>query len=160
MLLAGKAVGAGITFILLTIGTSGTRPTTLPSGPSLSKELQGWAYPNDVSKLQQTLRDKGHYRGEVDGVFGLRTRASIRGFQKSEHLPVTGQLDASTAVRLGVRLEFREETGYGTTQGKPSAGIQWAQGSGRTSKTPRKPVKRTPLPLFSRAESITYGHMK
>ena len=159
MLLAGKAVGAGITFILLTIGTSGTRPTTLPSGPS-SQELQGWAYPNDVSKMQQTLRDKGHYRGEVDGVFGLRTQASIRGFQKSEHLPVTGQLDASTAVKLGVRLEFRDETGYGTTQGKPSAGIEWAQGSGRTSKTLRKPVKRTPLPLFSRAESTTYGQMK
>src|ERR1700683_3951624 len=118
MLLAGKAVGAGITFLLLTLGAPGTRPATLPSGPSLSKELQGWAYPNDVSKMQQTLRDKGHYPGEVDVVFGLRTRGTIRGFQKSEHLPVTGQLDASTAVKLGVRLEFREETAYGTTQGK------------------------------------------
>lgn len=145
MLLAGKAVGAGITFILLTVGTSGTRPTTLPSGPGISKEGQGWASPNDVRKMQQTLRDKGHYRGEVDGVFGLRTRAGIRGFQKVEHLPITGQLDASTAVKLGVRLEVREETAYGTTQGKPSAGTKWGQGSGRTSKTPRKPV-RTSLP--------------
>jgi hypothetical protein len=149
MLLAGKAVSAGIAFILLTIGTSGTRPTMLPSGPSLSKEVPEWAYPNDVRKMQQTLRDKGHYRGEVDGVFGLRTRASIQGFQKAEHLPVTGQLDASTAVKLGVRLELREETGYETTQGKPSAGIKWSQGSGQTSKTLRKPVKRTALPLFS-----------
>ena len=160
MLLAGKAVGAGIAFILLTFGTSGTRPTTLLPRPGLSQEVRGRAYPNDVKKMQQTLRDKGHYRGEVDGVFGLRTRASIRGFQKSEHLPVTGQLDASTAVKLGVRLEVREEKGYGTSQGKPSAGVKWGQGSGQTSKTLRKPVKRTPLPLFSRAESITYGHMK
>jgi peptidoglycan hydrolase-like protein with peptidoglycan-binding domain len=160
MLLAGKAVGAGIAVILLTIGTSGTRPSTLPSEPGLSKEGPGWAYPNDVTKMQQTLRDKGHYRGEVDGVFGLRTRASIRGFQKVEHLPMTGQLDASTAVKLGVRLEVREATGYGTTQGKPSAGIKWGQGSGRTSKTLRKSVKRTPLPLFSCAESITYSQMK
>ncbi len=145
MLLAGKAIGAGITFLLLTIGTSGTRPATLPSGPGLSQEGRGWAYPNDVRKMQQTLRDKGHYRGEVDGVFGLRTRASIRGFQKVERLPITGQLDASTAVKLGVRLEVREETSYGATQGKPSAGIKWGQGSGRTSKTLRKPV-RTSLP--------------
>jgi peptidoglycan hydrolase-like protein with peptidoglycan-binding domain len=145
MLLAGKAVGAGITFLLLTIGTSGTRPTTLPSGPGLSKEPRGWAYPNDVKKMQQALRDNGHYRGEVDGVFGLRTRASLRGFQKAEHLPASGQLDASTAVKLGVRLEVREETGYGTTQAKPSAGTKWGQGSGRTSKTLQKPV-RTSLP--------------
>src|ERR1700691_4372174 len=141
MLLAGKAVGAGITFILLTIGTSGTRPTTLPSGPSLSRELQGWAYPNDVSKMQQTLRDKGHYRGEVDGVFGLRTRASIRGFQKAENLPVTGQIDTQTAGKLGVKPEDREETGNETTKGKPPAGIKWAKGSGRTSKIQRKAVK-------------------
>jgi peptidoglycan endopeptidase LytE len=140
MLLAGKAVGAGLTFILLTIGTSGTRPTMLPSGPGLSKEARGWANPNDVRKMQQTLRDKGHYRGEVDGVFGLRTRASIRGFQKAEHLPASGQLDASTAVKLGVTLEVRE-TGYGTKQGKPSAGIKRGQGSGRTSKTLQKPVR-------------------
>jgi peptidoglycan hydrolase-like protein with peptidoglycan-binding domain len=145
MLLAGKAVGAGITFLLLTIGTSGTRPTTLPSGPGLSKEARGWVYPNDVRKMQQTLRDKGHYRGEVDGVFGLRTRARFRGFQKAEHLPASGQLDASTAVKLGVGLEVREETFYGTMQAKPSAGIKWGQGSGRTSKTLRKPV-RTSLP--------------
>ncbi len=148
MLLAGKAVSAGITFILLTIGTSGPRPTTtLPSGSSLSKEVPGWAHPNDVTKMQQTLRDKGHYRGEVDGVYRLRTRASIRGFQKAEHLPVTGQLDPSTAVKLGVRLEVREETGYETTQGKPSAGIKWGQGSGQTSKALRK---RTAAPESGR----------
>ena len=47
--------------------------------------------------MQQTLQDKGHYRGEVDGVFGLRTRASIRGFQKAENLTVTVQLDTQTA---------------------------------------------------------------
>jgi peptidoglycan DL-endopeptidase LytE len=145
MLLAGKAVGAGITFILLTIGISGTRPTTAPSALGLSKEARGWANPNEVRKMQQTLRDKGHYRGEVDGVFGLRTRASIRGFQKAEHLPASGQLDALTAVKLGFRLEVREETGYGTKQGKPSAGIKQGQGSGRTSKTLEKPV-RTSLP--------------
>jgi hypothetical protein len=149
MLLAGKAVGAGITFILLTIGTSGTRPTTVPSALGFSNPARGWANPVEVRKMQQTLRDQGHYRGEVDGVFGLRTRASIRGFQKAAHLPVTGQLDTSTAVKLGVRLEVREETGYETTEGKPSPGIKWCQGSGRTSKTLRKPVKRSDLPLFS-----------
>jgi peptidoglycan hydrolase-like protein with peptidoglycan-binding domain len=138
MLLAGKAACVGIAFILLTIGISGPRPTPLHSA-NLSQEVPAVGPRNDVKKMQETLRDKGHYSGEVDGVLGLRTRASIRGFQKTENLPVTGQLDARTADKLGVRPEVREEAGYETTQGKPSAGIKRAKSS--TSKTLRKAVK-------------------
>jgi peptidoglycan hydrolase-like protein with peptidoglycan-binding domain len=141
MLLAGKAACSGIVFMLLTTGVSGPRPTPLALGANLPKEAPAVRNRNDIRKMQQTLQDKGHYRGEVDGVFGLRTRASIRGFQKAENLPVTGQLDTQTADKLGVRPEGREETGDETTKGKPSAGIKWTKGSGRTSKTLRKAVK-------------------
>jgi len=142
MFSAGKAACAGIAFILLTIGISGPRPTPLPSGSSLSKGVPGRANPDDVTKMQQTLQDKGHYRGKVDGVFGLRTRASIRAYQKAENLPVTGQLDTQTAGKLGITPAVREEIAYQTTQGKPSAGTRWAEGSRRTGKTLRKTVKR------------------
>jgi peptidoglycan hydrolase-like protein with peptidoglycan-binding domain len=143
MLLVGKAAWAGIVFVLLTTGSSGPRPTPLASGAKLSKEVLAVAHPDDVKKVQEALKGTGHYRGEVDGVFGLRTRASIRGFQKTENLPVTGQLDAQTAVKLGVGPEGREVAGYETTQGKPSAGIKIkrANGSGRTSKTLQKTVR-------------------
>jgi peptidoglycan hydrolase-like protein with peptidoglycan-binding domain len=92
--------------------------------------------------MQQNLQDRGHYHGKIDGVFGLRTRASIREFQKAENLIVTGQLDAQTARRLGVRPENRPDTGYDTTQDKPSAGIDWAGGSRRSSKTLPKPEEK------------------
>jgi peptidoglycan hydrolase-like protein with peptidoglycan-binding domain len=144
MFLASKAVCAGIVFLSLTTGISGPRRTPLASA-NLSKEVPAVGPRvgprNDVKQMQETLRDKGQYSGEIDGVLGLRTRASIRGFQKTENLPVTGLLDARTADKLGVRPEVREETRYETRQGKPSAGIKWAQGSGRTSKTSRKAVK-------------------
>ena len=142
MFLATKAASAAIVFLLLATGISGPRPIPLVSGPNLRKEVPAVWRGNDVKKMQQTLQEKGQYRGEVDGVFGLRTRASIRGFQKGENLPVTGQLDAQTAGKLGITPELRKETGYGTPQDKPSAGIKWTKGSGRTSKTLRKPVKR------------------
>jgi peptidoglycan hydrolase-like protein with peptidoglycan-binding domain len=96
MLLAGKAACSGIVFILLTIGVSGPRPTPLASGANLPQEVPGLRNRNVVKKIQQTLQGKGHYRGEVDGVFGLRTQASIREFQKAENLPVTGQIDTQT----------------------------------------------------------------
>jgi peptidoglycan hydrolase-like protein with peptidoglycan-binding domain len=146
MFLASKAAWAGIVCILLTTGISRPRATPLASRANVSKEVPAAGNRNDVKRIQQILRDKGHYRGEVDGVFGLRTWASIRGFQKAENLPVTGQLDTRTAAKLGVRPEGREETGSETTKGKPSAGIKWAKGSGRTSKTPRKSVKTVAAP--------------
>ena len=142
MFLAGKATSAAIVFLLLATGISGPRPTPLVFGSNFSQEVPAVAHPNDVKKIQQTLQDQGQYRGKVDGVFGLRTRASIRGFQKAENLPATGQLDTQTAGKLGVRPEVREETGYQIPQDKPSAGIKWTKGSRRTSKTLRKPIKR------------------
>jgi peptidoglycan hydrolase-like protein with peptidoglycan-binding domain len=152
MFLAGKAAWAGIVFILLTTGISGPRPTLLAPGANLSKEVPAIGHRNDVKKMQQTLRDKGHYRGEVDGVFGLRTRASIRGFQKAEDLPVTGELDTQTAGKLGVSPEGREETGTEINQGKPSPYIEWRKSSGRTGKTLPKAVKTAAVPENGRGD--------
>jgi peptidoglycan hydrolase-like protein with peptidoglycan-binding domain len=150
MFLASKAVCAGMVFLLLPTGISGPRSTPLPSGSSLSKGVPGREHPSDVTKMQQTLQDQGHYRGKVDGVFGLRTRAGIRAYQKAENLPVTGQLDAQTAGRLGITPEVREEIGYDTTQNKPSAGLRWAEGSRRAGKTLRKTAKRAAAPESDR----------
>jgi Putative peptidoglycan binding domain len=140
MFLAGKAACAEIVFLLLATGISGPRPTKVVPGPNLSKEEPAVGPRTDILKMQETLRDKGHYRGKIDGVFGLRTRASIRAFQKAQGQPATGQLDTQTASKLGVTPEGRGKTGYETTQDKPSAGIRSVRGSRRTSEIPPKAV--------------------
>jgi len=142
MFLAGKAAWAGIVFILLTMRISGPRPAPLASGAYLSKEVPAIGHRNDLKTMQQTLRSKGYYRGEVDGVFGLRTQASIRGFQKAENLPVTGQLDTQTAGKLGLSPERRGEIDRETTKGKPSAGIKSAKGAKRKRNAPDAVVLR------------------
>jgi peptidoglycan hydrolase-like protein with peptidoglycan-binding domain len=149
MLPASKVAWAGIVFILLTTGISGPRRTMLASGAHLTEEVPVVKHPTDVNTIQEALLNKGHYRGKIDGIFGLRTRASVRAYQKSENLRVTGQLDTQTATRLGVRLEGREQTGYETPQGKPSAGIKSA---GRTSKPLAKAVKRVASPESGRTD--------
>ena len=140
MFFASKIVCSGIVFLLMTPWTSGPHPMPLDTGTRLSTEMPGEIDWDDVKEMQQTLQDEGHYRGKIDGMFGLRTRASIRGFQKAEHLPVTGQLDVQTASKLGVRPESRGDTGD-ETQDKPSAGITWAEGSRRSGRTLQKPAK-------------------
>jgi peptidoglycan hydrolase-like protein with peptidoglycan-binding domain len=143
MTLASRVVCAGIVvLLLLTMGISGARPAPVTSRPDLTNEVPPVADTNNTSKMQQILQDEGHYRGKVDGVVGLRTRASIRGFQKVENLPVTGELDVETAGKLGVRPEVREATGYETPLDKPSAGVKRSDRSRRRSNTPRMAVRR------------------
>jgi len=129
-------------FLLLAMGISGPRSTPLASGLKLSPEAPEISHPENVIKMQQTLQDKGCYHGQLDGVFGLRTRASIRAYQKIENLPVTGQLDTQTAANLGITAEVRDEHGYEATQVKPSAGVKWTEGSKRRSNRRRKTVTR------------------
>jgi peptidoglycan hydrolase-like protein with peptidoglycan-binding domain len=134
MFLASKAAWAGVVFILLTTGISGPRLTPLASEGNLGKEEPGVGDRDDVKKVQETLRDKGHYRGKVDGIFGLRTPASIRAYQKAGNLPITGQVDTRTADGLGVRPEGREKIGNEPTKGKPSAGIKWVKVRGEQAR--------------------------
>ncbi len=142
MFFASKIACSGIVFLLMTPWISGPRTTSLTLKPDLSNEVPLVADTNNVSKLQQILQDEGHYRGRIDGVVGLRTRASIRGFQEAENLPITGELDVQTAGKLGVRPEAREAAGYETPRNKPSAGIKLSNRSLRIGKTQRMPVKK------------------
>jgi peptidoglycan hydrolase-like protein with peptidoglycan-binding domain len=167
MLVASKIVWAGIVFTFLTTGILGPRPTSFVSRSSLSKEEPAVAHDSDVKQVQQSLRDKGHYRGKVDGIIGLRTRASIRAYQKAENLPVTGGIDSQTAGKLGVGPEssggsFKraghrvgegiDNTGHEIGQGKPSAGIKWAKGRGRASKQLRKEASGAADPETDRGD--------
>jgi peptidoglycan hydrolase-like protein with peptidoglycan-binding domain len=131
MFLASKVVWTGVALTLLAAGISGPRPAKFASEPNLIEGAPAVRHQDGVKKIQETLRDKGHYRGKVDGVFGLRTQASIRAYQKAENLPITGQVDTRTADGLGVTSESREKSIYETTKGKPSAGIKWAKGPRR-----------------------------
>src|SRR5271165_6141858 len=148
---AKKIVWAGIALTLLTTGVlaQGIR-RSLAGSDSNKAGVAGFVIKNEVKKMQETLREKGNYRGEIDGVLGLRTRASLRAYQKAEHLPITGQVDIRTAGRLGVRpestwgnsnrtgREVGDRAGRETKSNKPSAGIRWAEA--RVNRTPHQGV--------------------
>jgi peptidoglycan lytic transglycosylase len=169
MSLASKIGWAGIALTLLTTGmlVPGFRRSAA-AADSNNEKVAAFVIKNEIIKMQGMLRDKGHYRGKVDGVFGLRTRASIRAYQKAENLPVTGQVDRRTADGLGLRPESNwnnsqsagrrdghgsDRTGGEIKREKPSAGIKWAQSSGRTRKTLRKSVETVAAPESGRGDS-------
>src|SRR6266850_624094 len=94
---ASRTLETGIVFALLTTGMLVLSPTSFADGSDLRKEASALVHTNDVEKMQEALQDRGRYRGRIDGVMGLRTRASIREFQKAENLPVKGEIDLKTA---------------------------------------------------------------
>jgi peptidoglycan hydrolase-like protein with peptidoglycan-binding domain len=152
MLLASKIVWAGTAFTLL---TTGMLVQGFPQSPAVSdsntEAVTVFVVKNEIKKVQETLCGKGYYEGKVDGVFGLRTRASIRAYQKAESLPITGQVDTRTAAGLGVRPESNwdnskssePQVGHSSDmvvgefkKAKPSAGIRRTED--RAKKTSRR----------------------
>jgi putative peptidoglycan binding protein len=145
VLLTGKIGSTGIIFIFLTTLVLGQGVPLTSAVSAFNKEgVTVFVIKNEIKKVQETLHGKGYYGGEVDGVIGLRTRASLRAYQKAENLPTTGQVDTRTAAGLGVRPEstWGDSKGDGWQVGhssdivvgdfkggKPSAGIRWAEGS-------------------------------
>ena len=65
--------------------------------------------PEQIEDVQATLKERGFYRGPIDGVAGPNTRRALEEFQAGEGLPRTGALDAETVERLGLEgIEVEE----------------------------------------------------
>lgn len=58
----------------------------------------------EVSKIQEKLRDKDYYRGPIDGSFGGGTQAAVKAFQKDKKIEVDGVVGPITWKAL-----FNEE---------------------------------------------------
>ena len=57
--------------------------------------------PNSMARAVQTeLKERGYYRGAVDGQFGAGTASALRAFQRDKGLKVTGRLDERTLKAL------------------------------------------------------------
>ncbi len=55
-----------------------------------------------VRQIQQKLLNWGYYQGEVDGIYGSRTEAAVRYFQRKNGLSVDGQVGDRTLAALGI----------------------------------------------------------
>ena len=55
-----------------------------------------------VANVQAALQQQGYYQGEIDGILGPETRASLAEFQSAQGLEPTGAVDEPTAEALGI----------------------------------------------------------
>ena len=59
---------------------------------------------NETIQIQQSLKELGYFDEEITGYYGPITRQAVSDFQYDYGLPVTGEVDGSTASMLGVHL--------------------------------------------------------
>ena len=69
-----------------------------------------------VSEIQTRLRSWGYYTGEVDGIYGSKTEAAVKYFQRTNGLSVDGQTGPQTLAALGLPV------GGGQTSGGSNEG--------------------------------------
>ncbi len=77
---------------------------------SLSQQAEAVAYKQGssgsvVTKIQQTLKNAGYYTYTVDGIYGSRTTAAVKKFQKAYGLTVDGICGAQTLAAMGIRVQ-------------------------------------------------------
>ena len=58
----------------------------------------------EVRKIQQRLSSWGYYHGEIDGIYGSKTVAAVKSFQKNNGLTVDGIAGDATLEKMGLPL--------------------------------------------------------
>lgn len=59
---------------------------------------------NEVKAIQEQLKDRGLYDGEITGYYGSITQAAVRRFQKIKGLTVDGIAGPATLAALGITI--------------------------------------------------------
>lgn len=58
----------------------------------------------EVTAIQQKLKERGLYTGAVDGIYGTKTEAAVKKFQKQQGLTRDGIAGPATLKRLGISI--------------------------------------------------------
>lgn len=56
----------------------------------------------EVTSIQNVLKKQGYYTGKVDGIFGSKTLAAVKSFQRANGLKVDGIAGPQTLKALGI----------------------------------------------------------
>lgn len=57
---------------------------------------------NEVKSIQKKLKELGYYKGEIDGIYGSKTKSAVISFQKNCGLTADGICGKTTLLYLGL----------------------------------------------------------
>ena len=57
---------------------------------------------DEVTQIQKKLKQWGYYNGDIDGIFGSRTEAAVKSFQRKNGLTADGIAGPQTLAAMGI----------------------------------------------------------
>lgn len=69
----------------------------------------------EVTAVQQALKEKGYYDYTVDGIFGTRTQSAVKSFQRDNGLEADGIAGEKTLKALGISSGGNSYGGYSSS---------------------------------------------
>lgn len=66
--------------------------------------------------VQQKLKRWGYYNGAVDGIYGAKTKAAVKAFQRKNGLTADGIVGKKTAAALGMSISGSSSSSSSSTQ--------------------------------------------
>lgn len=66
---------------------------------------------SEVRKIQEKLKRWGYYNGSVDGVYGSKTEAAVKKFQKNNGLTADGIAGKATLAAMGINSSTGSSSG-------------------------------------------------
>ncbi len=67
------------------------KQATNPTKSTKAEESRTALSKSELVSLQSQLKSMGYYQGRIDGIYGPKTRAAIKQYQRKSKLPVTGK---------------------------------------------------------------------
>ena len=83
------------------------------SAANVSKPKRGpifRATADQIKQAQGLLKQRNMYSGEQTGKLSSETRAGLKEYQKAEGLKVTGTLNKTTLMKMGIELTDKQKT--------------------------------------------------
>jgi peptidoglycan hydrolase-like protein with peptidoglycan-binding domain len=100
-------------------------PAPAPTPPPTGNPEQNQMDHALVRQVQRELRTNRMYRGQLDGIWGPRTKQGVTDFQRKNNLPTTGELDDQTLQAMNLQ----PAGGGGTGMNAPPANENMGGGS-------------------------------
>ena len=92
----------------------------LPSFVAEAEVLKSGSSGTQVRTVQTKLKNWGYYTGSVDGIYGPKTVAAVKYFQRVNGLTQDGIVGAKTAAAMGITLNSGGSSSSGSSGGYSS----------------------------------------
>lgn len=102
-------MGLAFMFAILSMGSVATFASVIQQPHVLIAEAATLSA-SQVKTVQTKLKRWGYYTGSVDGIYGSKTKAAVKSFQRKNGLTVDGVVGPKTASALGMTLSSTSKT--------------------------------------------------